>query len=810
MTLDQTVVLRSSAPSRNAKPTTTTRSESKQHVNSPKSPWTWPLAALLVFAQATVVFDIDLPVVRPLAAGVSLLGLPTLVLYRRAGFAADTAVARVLYAFGASVLGVVLVGLLVNTVLPLVGDDHPLGPAVLGIAFLCADAGLLAWRRSVPLLDRGPSEPYRQRLGRLLALRWETAQLLAVLAVVAAVLGAVRLNNGSGGLVAWVAHVLAAAALVVLLVGRSRTDVRRDAIVLVLVAVTLLLATSLRGWGITGHDIQAEYYAFSLTDGAHHWSTGLLDNAYNACLSVTVLPAVLAQTTGLSGVVVFKLVLQLGFALVPLMTFLVSRRFLDRRLALVASTFTMAFPTFFTDMPYLVRQEVAFFFLALMLLAATEPGGTPKQLRWLVGFFGVGVVLSHYSTTYLLVLALVIGLILHPVLRLWGRKHEAEAGVERRPLVLLSPVLVAFLAIASVLWVGPVTHTGGHAADVARDTIATILGQRDGGPGSSDVNYSLFSRHDPGPRSRLNHFVDDTLDLRKQAPASILLVKNPGPEELRPPIVEASTMPLTPVGHALDAVGISAESVTNVAKLGCAALMQLFLMIGVFRLLVRGRRGSHRKLEARLSPELTCVVLGVMAALGLVVVVPSLSVEYGVLRAFQQSLLIVAPVMAAGMWTLLKLFGRRAAMLAVVVPVGLLLVLSGVASSLLGGHQARLALANSGLYYDRYISADSDVTSMSWLSSAEDNDGSAPKVITGRNDVLPTVTAGLSPADVVDRIYPTLLTKGSYVFVDSRMAKTHKSTIFYSGDRISYHYPMENLDRLLDLVYSSGRSKVYR
>jgi hypothetical protein len=129
---------------------------------------------------------------------------------------------------------------------------------------------------------------------------------------------------------------------------------------------------------------------------------------------------------------------------------------------------------------------------------------------------------------------------------------------------------------------------------------------------------------------------------------------------------------------------------------------------------------------------------------------------------------------------------------------------------LLGGHQARLALANSGLYYDRYVAADSDVTSMSWLTTAEDAEGPEPKVIASRNYVLPTVTAGLSPADVVDRIYPTLLTKGAYVFVDARMAQTRKSTIFYSGDRITYRYPMSDLDRLLDLVYSSGSSRVYR
>ena len=75
------------------------------------------------------------------------------------------------------------------------------------------------------------------------------------------------------------------------------------------------------------------------------------------------------------------MLLQLVFALVPVMTYLLARRFLPRVLALVAATLTMAFPTFFTDMPYLVRQEVAFFFLALLLLAATEPAASTRWTR---------------------------------------------------------------------------------------------------------------------------------------------------------------------------------------------------------------------------------------------------------------------------------------------------------------------------------------------------------------------------------------------------------------------------------------------
>ena len=131
-------------------------------------------------------------------------------------------------------------------------------------------------------------------------------------------------------------------------------------------------------------------------------------------VSHPVTPAVLAQATGLSGVTVFKVVLQLAFALVPAIVYLVSRRFVPRRLALTGVVFLMAFPAFSTDMPYLVRQEVAFLFVGLLLLAGTQwlAGSSPRVQRVLVVTFGAGVVLAHYSTTYLLLLGLLAGLLL--------------------------------------------------------------------------------------------------------------------------------------------------------------------------------------------------------------------------------------------------------------------------------------------------------------------------------------------------------------------------------------------------------------
>jgi uncharacterized membrane protein len=772
-----------------------------RHADDPRPPARRRVAlAALLLAQAPMLLDLDIPGVRPALAFLTLLALPTWVLYRRAGLPGDTEVVRFLHAFGASLLALVVVGLVINTVLPVFGIDRPLAPVVIGLTWLGLDAVLLMWRREVPLVEHVSA---RRAAERVWAARADLAEAAAVVAVVLAILGAIRLNNGAGGGLALVAHLIAAATVAALFLRQGTLG--RDVRVLFLLSTALLLATSLRGWGITGHDIQAEYYAFSLTDGAQHWTMDVLQNAYNACLSVTILPTVLVQATALSGVTIFKVVLQLVFALVPVIVYLVSRRFVPRRLALTGVVFLVGFPAFSTDMPYLVRQEVAFLFVALLLLAATEPGGNPWFKRALVAVFGVGVVLAHYSTTYLLLLGLVAGLAFLGAA--WLLAMVTRRGADRRPLVLLSPVVVAFLAAVSVLWAGPVTDTGSHAEDVARSTIAAILGQAEDSPGSSDLSFSILGGDDASARARMNMYVDETMGLRKDAPRDILLIKEPGRTAVRPTLVEADRAPLTPAGELLDGIGVDPGDVAVVARIACAVLLQVFLLLGVWRVVLARRRNAAHE---RVSPEVGALVLGLMAALGLVVVVPGLSVEYGVLRAFLQTMLLLAPVAALGMWWLLERVGRATTAWMVGVPVAILLVLTAAAPSLLGGNPAKLALHNKGLYHDRYVAADSDKVAAERLVDVPDRSDGLPKVITSRNQVLRVLTAGLPAEEVVDRIFPTLLHTHSYVFVEARLTKQREATIFYSGDRITYKYPLGQLDRRLNLVYSSGASRIYR
>lgn len=775
---------------------------------------------LLVLTQAVLGLGPDLPVVRPVLALVTLLGLPTLVLYRRARLPADTGAARVLQAFGLSLLGLLLGGLLLNETLPRFGIEHPLAPGPLAAAWLVVDVVLLSWRRSVPLSS--PSLT-RATARRVLGARLEPAQTLAGLATVLAVLGAVRLNNGASGGVALVAVVLAAAALLVLLLARPTSPdnpdnpgnpgLGRDTRTLALVATSLLLATSLRGWTITGHDIQAEFLAFRLTDEAQRWQMSALPNAYNACLSVNILPTVLAQMTGLSGLVVFKVLLQLVFATVPVLTFLVARRFVPHVLAVAAASFTMAFPTFFTDMPYLVRQEVAFFFLGLMLLAATDPGRTRIRTRVLVALLGVGVILSHYSTTYVLLMALVAAVVTMLLVGLVRRLRRRPADTGRaEPLVLLHPLVLAALVATTLAWAGPITHTGGHAASVVRDTVHSITGGGDQEPSSSDTSYALFFLDRTSPRERMDLFVQETLDYRDATiPVDERVVTDPGPAELSPELLPPDTAPLTGLGRALDSAGISPVHLNNGAKLGCALLMQGFALLGVLGLWRRrGRRELDDATSTGLSRELAFLTVGALGALALIVLVPNLSVDYGVLRAFQQTVLVIAPVMALGMWTALRPLRSHAGPVAAAVPVVVLLVLTGVLPAALGGQQQRLALANAGIYYDRFIYSDSQSAALAWLGVADHEDTSNVRVIANRNVNVKLLADSDNRAPISDRLYPTLLTRDAYVFVDGQIMGRGVSTVFYTGDLLTYTYPLNDLDRGLDLVYSGPQARVYR
>src|SRR5262249_20470191 len=105
------------------------------------------------------------------------------------------------------------------------------------------------------------------------------------------------------------------------------------------------------------------------------------------------------------------------------------------------------------------------------------------------------------------------------------------------------------------------------------------------------------------------------------------------------PLAAEPILPLTRLGRLVGDAGTSAERVNTVVRGSAAKDEQLFLAVGLAAI------GLSARLRRRVTQEYFCLCAGSAFMVGLFVIFPNLSTDYGLLRAFQETLIVVAPVL---------------------------------------------------------------------------------------------------------------------------------------------------------------------
>ncbi len=111
----------------------------------------------------------------------------------------------------------------------------------------------------------------------------------------------------------------------------------------------------------------------------------------NSCLTTTWLPAIIQRYTGIDQMVLFRIFPTMFYAFMPVFTYLIARRYLATRYAIVACLVVLA-NSHFLFFPDIGRVGVGIAFLAGMIWALLE-----KQMWWAI-VFALLVVFSHYGT----------------------------------------------------------------------------------------------------------------------------------------------------------------------------------------------------------------------------------------------------------------------------------------------------------------------------------------------------------------------------------------------------------------------------
>jgi uncharacterized membrane protein len=693
-----------------------------------------------------------------------------------------------------SILMLMLVGLGLNTTLPHFGMSQPLTTVPLLIAFDGLIYLLLIF--NYVYKKNSPFEFHEFN-----ARNWAIVGLSLLLPIFAC-LGAISLNNGGSNFFMMLALGLTVLLVPMMIIDRPKKNPSIPPITLYMMALAFLLANSMRGWFITGHDILLEYHVFTLVNNAHLWSMALYQDPYTACLSLTILPTYLQNLLHISNIYIFKFFTQFLGALPVIIIYYLAKEYVSEAIAFLASFLYISFPTFMVDMAFLNRQGIAFLFFGALIFVMLASDHFGKRMRTaLLLLLGTGMVLSHYSTSYVALGLFVLAYVVNQILRLTVRTDRY-----RKPNLLTLPFVIGLVFVV-LTWSTLITKTSTTFFSTIQQ-IAVNVESLNLGKFSGVAKYSLVQSQQKTPQDSFNQFVQQ----------NIAQARNPGNESNFFPLSLAesySTVPISEPLIPLTRLGTKLQSLLNVSlsnffngvKQTYARVMQVLLLIGLLGLAVG--YGVKKNLLRYVQREYVALsTAGVAILVGQTILPPS-AVDYGLLRLFQQNLIFLAlPIMLGFLAVSTIITRNRKGQLLICSGIILFffVILSGFLPQFTGGARPPLPLDNYGLYYDAYYTHAQEVSSFGWLVQNRDTQLPVQSDRYFSNTKILAYT-GVAP---LPGLLPETIEKNSYVYLNFNNVGTGDVIEYINGDIAYYAFPAAFLQDNKNLIYNNGGSEIYR
>jgi len=295
----------------------------------------------------------------------------------------------ILLSVGASILVLMLIGLLLNTLLPIFGLMYPLSTfsIVASINLFVLVSSAILWVKYPSSLSLHISRP-KLLPGIIL--------LISIPSLTAIGVEIARLGN------TLVLMMLMVVISLVVLCAFSAKLIPAESypLAILAIALSLLFHMSLISNYVIGTDIHEETYFAQLTFANSFWNRAIF-HPYNAMISVTILPTIYMRYLNVDATLVFKIVYPLVFSLVPLILFYAFRKRTNSLVAFLGVFFFMSMDTFYDGMLSLARQMIGELFLALLILLIVDENVDLAKKKLLFYAFSIGLLFSHYSLAYL-------------------------------------------------------------------------------------------------------------------------------------------------------------------------------------------------------------------------------------------------------------------------------------------------------------------------------------------------------------------------------------------------------------------------
>lgn len=301
-------------------------------------------------------------------------------------------------------------GLLVNTILPILGYGMPLSRISLIISFGLLGVILLAVNLR-----------YRSIVYSSIHLTHKLYIFLPLIFPVMSIIG-IQLMNSMGNNILLLALLISVPVYVVyLFTQRTKLPEHVYLVTILCIGASLLLLVPLRNPHIIGDDVLREYGLFLRFSNNGIWHI-THDAMLSSSLSINLLPTIVRQLTGMDSVYVFKGLLFVVMFCTPFVVYYIAKRFIGIAGAFIAAFFVMAQTRFLGIGGG--RTEFAVFFFATMILVLMDDKIIKKAKIALFACMSVGIVFSHYTTAFITMFLLAGAYVLEKLISRWNKTNS--------------------------------------------------------------------------------------------------------------------------------------------------------------------------------------------------------------------------------------------------------------------------------------------------------------------------------------------------------------------------------------------------
>ncbi|MBR9705441.1 DUF2206 domain-containing protein [Candidatus Pacearchaeota archaeon] len=677
----------------------------------------------------------------------------------------------VVYGVGLSISFMMFLGVAINWILPWINiTDKPLQLKFILPIF---DMFLLlmfyfAFKRNLDLKIIKFKIPFFNLLNKVFI-------IIPILFPILAILGALILNNHGPNYLTMI--LLAGIALYVLaiVIFRKKINPRIYPWAILMISVGIILSVSIRGFYLNGSDINTEFNIFRLIFDYQKWDLQEYSSSYNSLLSINILPTILNLFLGGSALSIFKIILPLIYALTPLIIYLFSKRFLNPLLSFLSAFFFMSQITFLKWWWIPIRQEVAFLFFGLSCLLFTSKFGNRKVRDILILIFGISLIVSHYSSTYIYFLVIILALALE-FLFLKKRKETVR-------FIKISSLII--LLIFCFLWYSQLTNLSKGFVSFSKESLTNL-----GDMFKEDVQAE-------------GHGILDHFNFFDSGGATEILREYANQVNVTPGV--------NPSAFNYNIYWKSSPGTEKRLTYKWNNFILLFRRI--FKLLIRlmilpGVVLWSFLLRDENSRRVRTLTISSFIVLVLLIILPFVSITYDLERTYFQLLFLLSPTVLIAITPLYRKYERVCICMAMILIIQFLLF-SGITDQVLGGSGVESRLNNLGVEYDRHYTHVSESLSGSWLLDLEfkytyisADKYELNKILDPRKLIM--------QGRINYNVLPKTFSENSYIYsgkTNKNKGITHKS---YQGNVLTFNFPNRFLEDNRNKVYNNGGSEIFR